>query len=81
MLPSACNPRTRRRDALAELTPANELNRYSEAIAGGGRLVANPKSTLCIYDWARPYLAGDRYAEAESGFRDHCVGRRPLPTG
>jgi tetratricopeptide (TPR) repeat protein len=59
-----------------------ELNRYSEAIAAvESGLVANPKSYALNLRLGAAYLAGGRYAEAESVFRDLVSAGDPLPTG
>jgi len=59
-----------------------ELNRYSEAISAvQNGLAANPKSYALRLRLGAAYLAADRYAEAESVFRDLVAAGDPLPTG
>jgi|HubBroStandDraft_1064217.scaffolds.fasta_scaffold02687_5 tetratricopeptide (TPR) repeat protein len=59
-----------------------ELGRYSEAItAAQSGLGANPKSYALHLRLGAAYLAADRYAEAESVFRDLVTAGDPLPTG
>ena len=59
-----------------------ELNRYSETISAiQDGLAANPKSYALHLRLGAAYLAADRYAEAESVFRDLVAAGDPLPTG
>src|SRR3984893_2402225 len=59
-----------------------ELNRPPEAIkAVQSGLAANPKSYALHLRLGAAYLAADRYAEAESVFRDLVAAGDPLPTG
>jgi Flp pilus assembly protein TadD len=59
-----------------------ELDRYPEAItAVQSGLADNPKSYALHLRLGAAYLAGGRYAEAESVFRDLVSAGDPLPTG